>query len=74
MTLDYCQSAVRHRPSQGTKISNLPEFGKHGTLSQTAPVWIGQLYLVHNLNCFECTDMCQYDRVGIRLNMSFHNG
>ena len=72
MTLDYSQSAVRHRPSQGTKISNLSEFGKHGTLSQTAPVWIGQL--VHNLDCVECTDMCQYDRVGIRLNMSFDNG
>ena len=34
---------------------NLSEFGKQ--LSQTAPVWIGQLYLGHDLDCVECTDM-----------------
>ena len=67
---------------QGIKISNLSEFiwtwQAVGTLLQTAPVWIGQLYLVHDLDCAQCTDMWQHDLVEmslhlIQLYMALHN-
>ena len=42
-------------------------------------MWIEQLYLVHDLDCVECTDMWQYDMTEmslhvIWLNIEFHNG
>ena len=44
--------------------------------SQTTPAWIGQLYLVHDLDCVECIDVCNMVEISrhlTQLYISLHN-
>ena len=56
MSLQYGTSIGDKTPKSLIYL-NLSEFGKQLAQSQTAPVWIEQLYPVHDLDCVECTDM-----------------